>query len=306
MKSSRSATTPEHRHIVLVPGLEAMLRESASVPRPISRLLGQAEERSLDPASCHSQLLFGQALPAAALSRHLDRPEDVQGSWLRADPAGVRPDLGAVWLQPGSRLSPDSPAGRDLAARFAEEGMRLELTPSGRGYLTLRSVPECRFTPPWQLAGESMDRVWPQGRDALYWRNLLNETQMILHQHRQSNPELPGTLWFWGAGESPANIPQARVCRVRAKSPELLGASRWAGLDCIGADAGGDAGTWPGLLVEWISDHALTAEDNLARLAADLVAALRRLRFARNLRELELASENRAWCLSTPAAWRVW
>ena len=305
LRSSRSATSPDHRHIVLVPGLQGMLREAARVPRLVRRLLGRGESRALDPATCHSSLLFDCDFPAAALSRHLDRPDDTLGSWMRADPVGVTPDLGAVWLHGQARLSSNSPAARDLAALFSEEGMRLDLVGSDRGYLALERVPDCRFAPPWQLAGESMDRVWPQGPEALYWRRLLNETQMILHQHRQLDSELPGSLWFWGAGELPVTAPVARVRRIRAVSPEPLGAAAWAGLDVV-ETAESEVDARPGALVEWQPDHAMTAEDNLERLAAYLALALRRLRFDRHLRELELACEQRVWRLSTLRAWRPW
>ena len=281
-----------------------MLREAARVPRLVRRLLERGASRAIDPATCHSRLLFDEDFAAAALSRHLDRPEDVNGPWLRADPVGLTPDLGAVWLQPKASLSLDSDAARDLAERFAEEGMRLDLTRSGRGYLALRTVPDCRFTPPWQLMGESMDRVWPQGPEALYWRRLLNETQMILHQHRQSNPELPGSLWFWGAGALPSTPPAARVRRIRASSPELLGAAAWAGLDVT--DSGTEGSALPGSLVEWNPDHAATADDNLERLAAHLAVAVRRLRFGGQMRVLELAGEQRVWSMSTLRAWRPW
>ncbi len=305
MKSSRSATSPEHRHIVLVPGLQDMLREAARVPRPVRRLLGRAQSRVLDPATCHSRLLFDGDYPAAALSRYLDYPEDAPGSWMRADPVGITPDLGAVWLHEKARLCSESPAARELVALFSEEGMRLDLIGSGRGYLALKRLPDCRFTPPWQLAGESMDRVWPQGPEALYWRRLLNETQMILHQHRQSSPELPGSLWFWGAGEVPVTPPVARVRLIRATSPELLGAAAWAGLDVVEA-ASKELDAMPGALVEWQPDCGRTAEDNLERLASYLAVALRHLRFSGRLRELELAGEHRVWRLSTLRAWRPW
>lgn len=304
MKLSRFATNPDDRHVVFVPGLCDLLREAAQVPRPIRLLLERGDGQDLDPATYHSRLLFGQALPAAALSRCFDRPDDTSGTWLRADPVGLTPDLGAVWLESQAGLPPDSAAARELVERFAEEGMRLDLCGSGRGYLALQDEPECRFSPPWQLAGESMDRVWPEGPDALYWRHLLNETQMILHQHRQSNTDLPGSLWFWGAGSLPAAVVPGRVRGVHATSPELQGAALWAGLEVVQSCP--DAGLSAGALVEWRPDHALSADDNLARLAELLGAAVRRLRFSRTLRELELAGEHRAWRLSTLRAWRPW
>jgi hypothetical protein len=304
MRSSRFATRSERRHVVLVPGLQDLLREAEQVPRPIRRFLERSESLALDPASCHSQLLFGRELAPAALSRHFDRPHDAAGRWMRADPVGLTPDLAAVWVLAQATLGRDSPVARELSARFAEEGMTLDLCGAQRGYLALPSVPECRFTPPWELAGESMDRVWPMGPGALYWRKLLNETQMILHQHRSASPWLPASLWFWGAGELPAECPVARVRRVHATSPELLGAAAWAGLAVEEAAPEGDA--LSGSLVEWQPNHSERAEDNLERLATDLGTAMRRLCLGRALQTLELAGEHRVWRLSTLRAWRLW
>ncbi len=304
MKSSRCTTLPDTTHIVLVPGLEAMLREAENRPRLIARMLARGQRQDLDAAAIHSCLLFGQTLAPAALTRTLDCPEDASGIWMRADPVGLTPDLGAVWLNDRARMEPDSPAIAELVALFADEGIELDFPVAERGYLRLPNTPDCRFVPPWRLAGESMDRVWPAGPDAGLWRRLLNESQMILHQFSRSGREQPGSLWFWGAGELPMTAPAARVNRVSAAAHELRAAAAWAGLNTVSSDAA-DEGN-PGLFMEWPVDHDRSADDNLAALVAHLASAWRRLRFDRGFKQLELASESSVWRFSTRDAWSIW
>jgi hypothetical protein len=281
-----------------------MLREARRPPRLLRRLLVDGRSRALDPAAWQAELLFGQALPAAPLSRRLDRPQDARGIWMRADPVSLTPDLGAVWIDRRARLDPASPVVEELAAMFADEGMALDLPVAGRGYLQLRELPECHFAPPWLLAGESMDRVWPSGPDARRWRHLLNETQMILHQHRHASAELPQSLWFWGAGQLPDRPASPRVTAVEADSLEWRAAAGWAGMapSAVTLEQGIHAGT----LLEWPADHGDSADDNLERLALWLKSAWRRLRLRPGFHALEIASNQRVWRFTKHDAWRIW
>jgi hypothetical protein len=283
-----------------------MLREADSKPRRLASVLSKGRERFLDSGTFHSQLLFGQSIAPAPLTRVLDCPGDSEGIWMRADPVRTTPDLGAVWLSDGVRIDPDSPAVTELCGMFSEAGMKLDFPFPERGYLRLNELPDGRFVPPWQLAGESMDRVWPQGADARYWRRWLNETQMILHQYSRSDDNLPGSLWFWGAGELPQTSPASRVNRVRARSPELRGAAAWAGLESFPFDAVADVDSMAGSLLEWPVDHARSAKDQLAELTEYLARAWRRLKFDRGMKALELADETRVRRFSALDAWRPW
>ena len=281
-----------------------MLAEARETPRLVARMLRSGCPAPLDSAGFHSQLLFGQPHAPAALSRYLDRPDDASGVWIRADPVGLTPDLGAVWLDDRASLSPESPVVAELIDMFAEEGLEFDLPVAERGYLRLKEEPDCQFFPPWQLAGQSMEHVWPAGVEARRWRRLLNETQVILHQHSCRHVGLPGSLWFWGAGRLPETISTPRVRRVTASSHELWAAAAWAGLNSESDKPA--PGTMAGSLLEWPVDDRLSADENLTRLGSWLGGCWRRLRFDRKVRTLELACENRIWRFSTLDAWRPW
>lgn len=272
-------------------------------------MLAQPATGVSEPAAVHGQLVTGKPLAPAALTRHLDCPDDAEGYWLRADPVDLTPDLASVWLHAGARMSPRSPAATELIELFSHEGMTLEFPVPERGYVRLEREPECRFSPPWKLAGKSMDLVFPAGAEAMFWQRLLNETQVVLHQHRHSatDPDqyLPGTLWFWGGGSLPErDSVHARFNCVAADDPILEALARWLGLELQAPDEGTDPA--PGMLIEWPLDRALSAGRNLERLDAFLKRAWRRLRLDRGLASVELASLEWVWRFSTLDAWRPW
>lgn len=306
MRSSRSATKPDQRLIVHVPQLESLLREAGRLPALLAALLDRAEGAPLDTQCPQAELVTGCALPAAPLTRRLDRPDDADGAWLRADPIGLVPDLTAVWLQADESFR--SGEWREgVAELLAEEGFSLDLTEGGRGYLRLDTPPDCRFAPPWSLAGASLELCLPAGPGARRWRRLLNETQVMLQQQRKQSDEpgsIPGSLWFWGGGVLPeASSVRPRVTRILADDPVLRGLADWLGLPCRAAAEAVEPE--PGSLVEWPSRFEESAEANLERLKGFLGTAWRRLRTGR-IRELELAGIERVRRYSVADAWRVW
>src|SRR5690554_99902 len=92
----RFATIPERRQLVYVPALESLLREARRRPPLIAAILGRVEAEPLDSQSPQTQLVAGQPVPIAPLTRLLDAPDDAGGIWIRADPIGLVTDLAAV------------------------------------------------------------------------------------------------------------------------------------------------------------------------------------------------------------------
>lgn len=298
--------------VLLVPELEALLAEAGQAPGRLVAIMARGQRRQLDELHYQSELICGQALSPAALSRQIDKPSEAGGYWLRADPIGLRPDLNAVWLQTGFEFpAPEAPGAEaaagliaELQQLFQDEGLSFDLPHPGRGYLRLDRTPECRFHPPWQLAGLSMDHVLPEGPEQQRWRRLLNECQMLMHQAAQgSEASLPQGLWFWGAGSlpSPESI-KARVSHVQSGDPVLIGLADWLQLSHAPGSTSAPADQ---SLLEWRANPALDADENLQALNAWLAPAWRRLRLA-GIQALELASEKQAWVLGPVDAWCVW
>ena len=288
---------------VFVPELDALLNEAQQVPSLLARLLGRGQDVGLDPTAAGTELVAGQAVMSAPLTRRVDRPQDAEGIWMRADPVGLIPDLGAVWLQPGARLDPQSSLVAELGALFSENGFDFDLPCAQRGYLRLERLPDCRFTPPWLLAGESMEHALPAGPEQKAWRRLLSEIQVLMHS-RGADSGAPGGLWLWGAGELPRDPrPTARVSHLQCQDPALIGAADWLGLSH--EPSGADLSPADHTLVEWEAVRERSADANLSALAAWIKPLWRRLKLAR-ISALELAGRERVWQVTPAAAWQFW
>lgn len=73
-------------------------------------------------------------------------------------------------------------------------------------------APLPNFATPEQALGEDLFEHLPQGADGRRWRVLINEVQVLLHQHplnaERRTRGLPpiNSLWLWGGGRLPAVV----------------------------------------------------------------------------------------------------
>lgn len=157
----------------------------------------------------------GSRLPAAALMRAaLDQPVDGH-AWLCLDPAHVRPDMtGARMLACGDidlDAAEADALARPLRPLFGDAGMRLETTLPSRWHLRLPAdSPLPDFHAPAEVLGDDITRYLPAGPAGRRWRQLFNESQILLHQNplnreREAHAQLSvNSLWPWGGGRLPA------------------------------------------------------------------------------------------------------
>ncbi len=134
----------------------------------------------------------------------------------------------------------------------------------------------------------------PEGNEGKRWRSLLNEAQIVLHNHplneqRVARGQLPvNSLWFWGAGALPqwVKTPLTRVltcdgvlaalaarakCAVAAATPDAL--TGFDGESLLDLD---DAAALPVLANQWLPrlEHGL-ARGKLAELRLQLAGGER-------------------------------
>ena len=152
--------------IVAVPDLDQLLADPVRLPTRLAAMFARSEVRSIQRPTWASELVVDQPVPVAPLTRLIDQPDDCEGIWLRADPIRLTPDLNAVWITPGATLDPEHALAREFQDLLGDSDLSFDLPHPGRGYLKLASVPDCRFVPPDQLEGESLDHVLPSGPDA--------------------------------------------------------------------------------------------------------------------------------------------
>jgi hypothetical protein len=224
------------------------------VSASVLKLLGRADAEAPAEAGERAQLLRyfrlrPDAWPIAAVTRQLEFG-DAQGSrWLRADPVHVRADMTGVRLLAWGNLAVDEAEAeaflQALRPLFGDAGMPISHRHPERWYLQLErgaKLPE--FETPEAALGRDLLETMPSGADGARWRALLNEAQVILHNHPANARRAArgavavNSLWFWGGGPLPDAVESA-LAHVRSDDVELQALARLAGLD------GGD-GVAPG------------------------------------------------------------
>jgi hypothetical protein len=177
-------------------------------------------DRLDDEASGNEALLrahfqwSGSVLPSAALSRHVDVGDAAGSNWLRADPAHVRADMATARMlacgELGLTASECTEIARDLKPLFGDAGFEFDATRPNRWYLRAAvgsALPDCAS--PDEALGDDLKLHLPQGASGKRWRQLFNESQIILHNHAVNERRVArgavsvNSLWFWGAGALP-------------------------------------------------------------------------------------------------------
>ncbi|WP_028838313.1 hypothetical protein [Thermomonas fusca] len=214
-----------------------------ALPPALAQALGRADRARAVPGEPELLArhfdLRPRGWPAAALTRLLDAGEnEARGAtWLRADPAHIRPDInGARLLGVGANLGMDQadvdallPVLRPL---FDDAGFVLDAPHPARWYLRLPAVtPLPAFAPPEQALGDDVFEHAQRDDAARRWRVLESELQITLHNHphnaaRLASGRVPvNALWFWGGGDLPDAV-SADAATVYSDDPAVLGAAR--------------------------------------------------------------------------------
>ena len=208
---------------LLIPGLFGPLpgMGQPGFPEPhwpaLTKLLARTQRNhEAGDADALRYRLFGYALsethdhPDAWLSYQIDTGTVAPGPLLRADPVHLRADQQHLMLFDAAHLHITSEEAQALVAAFnqlyAADGLRLEMPTPLRWYLHLPRQPELRTSPLARAVGHDIDPCLPTGHDAREWRRLINEVQMLFHDHpvnraREARGQpLINSVWLWGGG----------------------------------------------------------------------------------------------------------
>jgi len=177
----------------------------------LQKILGRGQSEILEPVSLESRLceMFGipfqQDVPVAAISAAFDGL--AAGCWLRADPVMLDLQRDQLLLNPVRVRSEEAAAlCASLNGHFAGHGMEFFAPHPQRWYVRLEALPGMRTTPLSEAIGRDVRKLLPAGVDAVYWHQVFNEIQMLLHTHpinetRESSGEPTiNSVWFWGGG----------------------------------------------------------------------------------------------------------
>ncbi len=188
-----------------LPGLEILLARGTLTLQP-------ALER--DAWLCRA---FGVAKqhdwPVAPLTLAADGVDPQHYYWLRADPVELRMEHNRlVMTHAVSDL--DATESRELIAalnrHFARDGIAVLAPFPGRWYLRANRAPGIETTPITRAANRDVEAHLPHGHAALDWHRVINEAQMVLHEHAVNvarearGAAIVNSVWLWGGGTAPA------------------------------------------------------------------------------------------------------
>ncbi|MEK6593466.1 MAG: phosphoglycerate mutase [Pseudomonadota bacterium] len=189
--------------------------------------------------------------PVAPLTLTVDGGEANDAYWLRADPVHLQARRDQLQLADGNMLKVSKQEADELVAtlnhHFADHGMVFLAPHPGRWYLRLAHRPEITTHAPGSVAGGNINALLPAGRDALNWHGIVNEIQMLLHEHavneaRETRNEMAiNSVWLWGGGAKTA-VPGRHFSAVW--SDNALATALAAGADIHAAALPDHAGRW--------------------------------------------------------------
>jgi hypothetical protein len=198
----------------------------------------------------------------------------------------------------------------DLNRHLDGRGYSLQSVGVGRDWLlACRESLDCTSVDPAEAQGHNLRETMPRGRDGAKVRALMNEIQMLLHEHpvneaRASRREPTiNSLWLWGFGSScqttSATWPQlftddswlAGIWRAHGQPTRPL--SGFADAAGTGAD---------GAVFAWCSAPA----DALHEVESRCFEPARRLLSASACSEVAICSGRHVIAMGRWARWRAW
>jgi hypothetical protein len=254
----------------------------------------------------------GVHFPHAALTRSLIWSDAADAVWVNVDPAYVIADAVTVRMLACGNLGLTAEESTELAKPlkllFGDAGFPLEVSPAGRWQLRCpKSSRLPLFSAPSAVLGDDMARHLPSGDNERQWRHLLNEAQIVLHNHpltaarAQRNLPTVNSVWFWGAGALPEWV-RTPLMRVVSADEPVVALARLAKVAHI--DAGWNAED-PANRDDTILLDLGSASDaqSLDVHLSNLEAALKR----RYVASLRIVSADGARGVYKPShGWRVW
>lgn len=229
-----SATSRRPALVLVVPDLFARLTAKDRDPELdpklpyLQRLLARGRVSRLQIQGFEATLcwLFGlpatdeRRLPVASLTYRFDTGGKVPPhAIVRADPINLEPGIDEVVVTPAQDLEIDLGEARDLASalsmHFGDRGWRVEAPTPIRWYLELSESVALGALPPTRVMGRNLRAHLPSGEHGRFWLGVLNEIQMLLHDHpvnqaREAAGKRPiNGVWLWGDGHAAEAEPVA-------------------------------------------------------------------------------------------------
>lgn len=166
--------------------------------------------------------------PIAAIAATADGLEVGEDYWLRADPVHLALQRDCFSLAEPAPLPVQRPHTAliitSLNQHFSQDGIMFFVGESGAWYLRCQHAPKIKTCLPSLVLDKNIHSFLPTGDESSKWLAVLNEVQMLLHEHpanlsRESAREVAiNSIWLSGGG----SMPQVEVLK---KDADLILAS---------------------------------------------------------------------------------
>src|SRR6266581_2584380 len=147
--------------------------------------------------------------PAAPYTLLADGGAPERDFWLRADPVHLRLGRDTLTFADSAAFDVSRAEAEALVEtlnRHFGDAMLFYPVRPARWYVRLRETPDMHTTPPSAAREGLIEGNLPSGPDAMRFHALMNEAQMLLHEHpvnaereARGEPAL-NSVWFWGGG----------------------------------------------------------------------------------------------------------
>lgn len=198
-----------------------------------------------------------------------------------------------------------------LNAHLAGTGRELGLVTPDLWSLRCGEPVDCTSCEPADAVGRSVRDLMPGGRDGRSVRRLMNELQMLLHEHpvnerrAQRGARAVNSLWLWGFGRMPPSAPLS-LPPLATDDAWLAGLWRYHGGALLETPADASGPSQPDVRIARARPPGHLPSEALARCDSDLLAGLRRALERGSLRALAIHTGERLVELDAWSRWRFW
>lgn len=154
--------------------------------------------------------------PIAAIAALADGLDVSDAYWLRADPVHLVLQRDCFSLGESVPLLVKAEHAQQMLVslnqHFHQDGLAFLMGNSGAWYLRVAQAPQIQTTLPTVAIGKNIHQFMPRGVASARWLSILNEVQMLLHEHpanlaRESIGEVAvNSVWLSGGGVLPLSV----------------------------------------------------------------------------------------------------
>ena len=230
---------------LIVPGICGPLAETESLKAsPVIASWIKTLSRSSCSSSSDSvekviatlfKLTIKNDFPSAALTLLANDVYDPARFYMHADPVHLQADIDSALLRPGADLAISADEAEDfcdtLSQHFDIDGLTFLVLKNDQWFVSCENKINMKTTSLSYATGRNINFLLPEGDDAVRWKQILTEAQMLMYAHKlNATREETGrmnvnSLWFHGAGEL-ADIKSTEVHHLCSNHDVMKGLAR--------------------------------------------------------------------------------